>query len=435
VSRGRSEAPLVASLPCVPAGTSASSGRLLLTLSWHGSVVDVIRVERLPWSRTLLSLAKVSLSSTNDGIHAVIDDGSTTRIDDGCTLSIADGVVLDIAVVEQQPRAHVAVDFDSRLFHTALIAAAFQVCLVSALLLAPRPIDDGDGGGGLPLKTLTRLVRAPGGSALRPGAEIHSTGRPAEDAERPAHLVPTRGARSRYARVTPTESLADALAAIERAVHRGSPVGELKETLGDLARSTARAPEQGAGIGGLLRPTILPDKGTSSGEVGNGVVRLRSILRREDRAVRMAALEPLPPRTTAEPDIPVVDQTDLPEFAIDGFTAPDGLDPIVKDHLATAVRRRQNAVRSCYESYGLSQDAARSGRVVLYLTLSPNGTVVEPEVTTDDPALGGVARCLTARASEWFLGEGLVDVPTRLSFPFLLQPRTTHVVIADGEAW
>jgi hypothetical protein len=435
VSRGRSEAPLSDPQTCSQAGVISSSDGFLLTLMWHGAVVDVMRVDRLPWRRQLLCGATLSLTSNAGAIEAVVDDGAPRVVEPSSTIVIADGVLLEFAALERLARAKPKAEFDSRLFHTGLIAAAFQVCLVSALLLAPQPLDDGDGGGGLPLKTLTRLVRAPGGAAPRPGAEIHAVGRPADDAERPTQFVPTRGARSRHAPVKPTESLAEAIAAIERAVHRGSPVGELKETLGDLARSTARAPEKDAGIGGLLRPLVLPDKGVSSGEIGNGAMRIKHILRREDRLVRMAALEPLPPRTTAEHEVPVVDEPDVADLDVEVWSDGEGLDPIVKDHISTAVRRRQNAVRACYESYGLSQDAARSGRVVLFLTLSPDGNVVDPEVTTDEPELAGVARCLTTRASEWFLGAGLVDAPVRLSFPFLLQPRTSTVVIAEDEAW
>ena len=33
-----------------------------------------------------------------------------------------------------------------------------------------------------------------------------------------------------------------------------------------------------------------------------------------------------------------------------------------------------------------------------------------------------VADCVVRAAGEWYLGDGLVDAPTRLSFPFLLQP-------------
>jgi hypothetical protein len=296
-----------------------------LTLTWKGSVVDVIRVDALPWRRRLLSGAVLSLVTAKGGIAARIDDGPPSPLSTGAPFTIADGVSLEVSVVERDAAARRSPEFDSRVFHAGLIAAAFQICLVSALLLAPQPIDDGLGGGGLPLKTLTRLVRAPGGSAPKPGAEIHASGRPAEDAERPVHKVPTRGARSRHAQVKPTESLAEAIAAIERAVHRGSPVGDLKETLGDLARSTARAPDRDAGIGGLLRPIVLPDKGVSSGEIGNGVARIRQILQRETRLVRMAALEPLPPRATAEHEVPVVDEPEVADLAPFDLVEADAL--------------------------------------------------------------------------------------------------------------
>jgi len=396
--------------------------------------MDVLRVRRVPFRAVLPSGEQILVARRQGALFLTIGARDALPLLVDQPIDLVDGLTLIATGEATAQRARTPFELDARLFQAGLLAAAFQVCLVSALLLAPRPIDDGDGGGGLPLKTLARLVRVSGGAAPDKGAELQVNGRPAHEAERPTTPVATRGARSRRAPVEPTKSLAEAIAALERQVHRGSPVGELKETLGDLARSTARAPEKAAGIGGLLRPLILPDRGFGSGELGDGLARLKRILTSEARSERMARLEPLPPRATPEREVVVEETTDdaLPEVAL---STEDALDLVVKDHLAEAVRRRQNAVRACYEAFGLAKDAERSGRVVVTFTLNPDGTVADPEVTADDDGFDAVTRCLTERVTEWFLGEGLVDEPVRLAFPFVLTPRITHVVIDDSAAW
>jgi hypothetical protein len=86
------------------------------------------------------------------------------------------------------------------------------------------------------------------------------------------------------------------------------------------------------------------------------------------------------------------------------------------------VRQRHNAIRYCYESWGLTADAGRTGRVILEMTLLPNGRVQDAKASVDDNGLKLVGQCVERMASEWYLGDGLVSEPTRLAFPFVLKP-------------
>ena len=113
----------------------------------------------------------------------------------------------------------------------------------------------------------------------------------------------------------------------------------------------------------------------------------------------------------------------MPAAEFDRLSDEAALDPVVRDALAQAVRRRDNAVRSCYESRGLASDHGGSGKLRLELTLLPSGRVTETKVTVDNPRLRMVADCVEKAAAEWYLGDGLVDEPKRLSFPFVLTPR------------
>jgi hypothetical protein len=87
------------------------------------------------------------------------------------------------------------------------------------------------------------------------------------------------------------------------------------------------------------------------------------------------------------------------------------------------VHQRTNVVRSCYESWGIAENALRRGRLVIEFTLRPDGHL-DDVTTTDSGGLQRVGDCVRRAAVEWYLGDGLVEQPTRLSFPFWLRPRT-----------
>ena len=117
---------------------------------------------------------------------------------------------------------------------------------------------------------------------------------------------------------------------------------------------------------------------------------------------------------------------DVPSAAVSddgGLAAAPELDPVVREHLTRMIRTRHNVVRACYEAWGLAADAHRAGRLVLELTLRPDGRVEALSTITSTPSLDRVGSCIERAAAEWYLGDGLVDAPTRLAFPFNLQPR------------
>ena len=207
-------------------------------------------------------------------------------------------------------------------------------------------------------------------------------------------------------------SLEQTLEAMKAALHPGD-AGELRETLGQIVRTEARAPQLGAGVGGLS-PKDPVDNGPGSGVIGAGTtVALTDLIRR-------AVTETEKRTTTAPPTttFPVTMQ-EVPDAAVNAarIDADPELDPLVREHLTRAIRSRHNVIRGCYSAWGLAADARRSGRLIVELTLLPNGHVSNIEATTSSTELRMVADCVVRAASEWYLGDGLVVAPTRLAFP------------------
>jgi len=131
------------------------------------------------------------------------------------------------------------------------------------------------------------------------------------------------------------------------------------------------------------------------------------------------------PRLPAKaPTMFPVQMQEVPDADVAGarIDADPELDPIVREHLTRTVRARHNVIRACYEAWGLAADARRSGRLVLELTLQPDGHVTDVTTQTNDE-LRRVGDCVVRAAADWYLGD-VVEQPTRLAFPFVLQPRS-----------
>lgn len=391
-------------------------------LAWRGTPLDTISLR--PGGRLSTSLR------SGARLDARFDDDEAltlaVRIDGGPWLSLEPGVpaldpsghtvAFEIDVREEAEPRPLAVD--SHLLHATMIAGAIMVCAVSALRMTPTELPDRSPGGGLPAAELRRLIRVTSGAAPERGPALFvAQGRAPDEAERITDPVPAAGAPSRaVSRRTREPSVADTLDAIVKALNNGASGVDLRLTVGDLAQSTARSEQLGAGLGGMLAPRRLLDDGAGSALVDAGSSRLsdllrRSAQRREDEAEARLRRAPRLVGPVSRADVPSGDVT---------F---DGLDPVVRDHIARAVRSRKKSVRYCYESWGLASDPQRQGRLVLEMTLLPDGHLTDIEVRANDRSLRLVAECVEQQVGEWYLGDGLVDEPQRLSFPFLLQPK------------
>lgn len=387
-----------------------------LALLWQGTVLDVVTVKR---ARATLHLR------TGEQLKARVRAGQVEIQGVG-----PEPLTVEAGVLTELPAGHAVVatralpeadagrfsSFDGTLFHAAMVGAALQACVVSALVLAPRPQLDPEVGGGLK-GDLRRLLVTGGTAPTRGPAEVAAVGRAPAEAER-LELVRQQGQRSAPARGTngglTVEQMLDEM---RRALNIGNDGVELRDALGEMAQATARAPELGAGLGGLIVKDPAAE-GAGNGLVGVGESRLAEILR--ERVEKAKRDHRLPPRAD-RPVIPV-QLVDVPEAHVTTVSLSEELDPLVRDHLSSQVRERHNSVRHCYESWGLAGDPRRTGRLVLELTLLPNGKVADPTVTVDSAGLRLVGECVEKMAAEWYLGDGLVDEPRRLSFPFVLQP-------------
>jgi hypothetical protein len=160
--------------------------------------------------------------------------------------------------------------------------------------------------------------------------------------------------------------------------------------------------------------------GNGNGAIGAGESRIAEELRKRiaetEKKARLMA-----PRRAMQTPVPVR-LVDVPDAHVT-LVETEGIDPVVRDHLALQVRERHNSVRYCYESWGLAADATRAGRLVLEMTLNPDGHISDVRASVSNPALALVAECVEKMASQWYLGDQLVEEPRRLSFPFILQPR------------
>src|SRR5688572_2791929 len=120
-----------------------------LALLWQGTVLDVVSLSR---TRTTLELR------TGDRLKArVVGDGVEI------TGPGIEAVLLQAGVLAELPAGHTVVAtkalaearvgrlsaVDSTLFHAAMIGAAVQACVVSALVLSPASALDPEPGAGL----------------------------------------------------------------------------------------------------------------------------------------------------------------------------------------------------------------------------------------------------------------------------------------------
>ena len=391
-----------------------------LSLLWQGSVLDTVSMKGRSGSLQLRTGEKLKARVVDvDGEERLelLGDRLLVVLAPGQFCTLPAGHVLHADVDAAAARVPAPLSIDSTLLHSTMIGVALQVCVVSALWLAPldNPSDVGAG----VASDARRWLSLPGGTARTVGRAVFSaTGRKPDEAERsvPAKKkgapLPQRPGKG--------PSLDQTLEAMKRALHPGDG-GDLRESLGELSRAFARAPVLGNGNGGLS-PRDPVDTGPGSGVVGAGTtVALDDLLRRrvEQADEKLRAL-----KRPTRPVFPVT-MTDVPDAAVDSarLDADPELDPVVRDHLSRMIRGRHNVIRGCYESWGLSADARRSGRLVLELTLRPDGHVEALSTSLSTPQLRLVGECVVRAASEWYLGDGLVEAPTRLAFPFVLQPR------------
>ncbi len=392
-----------------------------LELLWQGTVLDVVT---LPMARkgrsarlTLRTGETLRARTTAEG-ELIVDSGDEPIV-------LAAGVVLElpgghsIVATEDLPAAHAGrlAGFDSTFFHATMIGLAVQTCVVALLILSPSSRFDTEAGAGT-VGTYPRLLIAPGGTAPQRGApSLSAIGRPPHEGERrelvstPGTPPPVRGAQQ--------HSLQQALDDVRRMLRLGSGGVEMREAVGELVKPPAAAPERGAGVGGLS-PRDPARDGAGNGLVGPGTSRMDALLDKRMQDLESKSRQTLPPHVDQQ--IIPVELVDIPEAHVT-LAAGEQLDPLVKEQLMKLMRERHNAVRHCYEGWGLSADPGRAGRLILELTLRPDGAVENPVVTVDPSGLRRVGECVQEAAQEWRLGDGLVAAGTRLSFPFTLQPR------------
>lgn len=386
------------------------------------AVLDVRAVHELHGGGRLETVWDAS----EGALMVTLDGQACTQVVPGRTAELG-GFVLECQLGVRQRPTPMPVLIDSRWLQTLLIAGCVQVCVVSALWLTPAALEDPEPGAGLTMAQVERFLAVPAGGARKEGrATFAPAGERPDEAERVSHerpplLVAQRDVPTFTWRSSPT-ALANALDSLLGDVDGTS---DLARTLGDEALATARSEQSSAGVGGLLSPRALVEPGAGNGTVGIGSSRARELFERNERrlerdTVRTASLprqEREVPR--AEPALFPVTRAEVPE----GSVSFEDIDPVVKDFLAQSVRRHRNSIRYCYERFGLTADPKRSGRLVLELTLQPDGFVRDVDATVDGAGLEAVARCVEEQASRWFLGAALSDGPRRLRFPFRLCPK------------
>lgn len=413
----------------MPGRAPSHSPVLRLTLRWGDAVVDSFAVRQGEASKHELH----ELPRGGGRLHAAWDDDAQVvvlTLEDGEVAEVAPGGRAALGGFEAQcaydmvvPRASRPFFFDGRWLHALMIAAAFQVCAVSAFLLAPVPVRDPEPGAGLPLSDVERFLAVPAGAAPREGpATFAAMGERPEEGERPELLPPApRHMPPRTELPTVTFRAApdpEACALCDLGASPPDALGDLARTLGEDALDTARSEARSAGVGGLLSPRPLAEPGAGSGEVGLGRSQLGEHLKKNDERLEKKALRQKKVRPEPVPEKPVfrVDTAEVPEGEVD-------LDPVVREFLAERVREHKNSVRHCYETFGLAGDPKRRGRLVVEVTLLPDGHLTDVKARAEEPGLEGVAACVQQRASTWWLGDVLPDEARRLSFPFQLRPK------------
>jgi|GEM_PF-1182543 len=405
-----------------------------LECRWQGTLLDVVTL--LPGRRQQVELpdgsqlrvtvppadmlADAALFVEENGDGWALPVGEQQQRDSGHELFVT------CAVPHEAPKPVAPVQ--GHFLHILMTVCAAQVCLVSSFALAPKPAPDPHSGGGQPTDQLRRYIQvfassapsddAPAAVALRGHKPL-----PAQRVLPPKRQAPTRVAPTPASR-TPAR-LSAQLAAIERALHDGLNDGVTTDNLGELIQASAASPQLGAEVGGLSPRTTFA-AGAGNGEVGVGTNHtqhdLKKVLRKHRKEARRRRTPRKPPIAVSTVEVPEADVKPGPAAAAAGASlAP--LDPLIRDHIARQVRRHRNAVRYCYETWGLTVNPHKSGRLTVDLTLHPNGVLTDIVVDVSDDSLDQVQSCVKKMAKDWYLGDALVDVPRRLSFPFILQPR------------
>jgi hypothetical protein len=385
-----------------------------VSLLWQGTLLDTATVHGR--ARVVLRTGETfDVDGDGDDDVGIRGAGVAARVASGGSVGLPSGRIVTVERDRSSPRAPLWITVDSTFVHATMLGVAATVCMFSALWFAPLERFD-EGGAGLPANA-RRWLTLSGGAARSIGRPVFAaTGRPPHEAERLS--TGRRATQPALRQAGSGPSLERTLEAMNQAL-RGPGGDGTRDAIGDLARAIAAAPVLGAGIGGLS-PRDPADAGAGSGVVAAGTTaQLSQLLRgRTDNLER--SRPPPPPRPTYP-----VQLVDVPDAAVDAqrVDATPDLDPFVREQLMRAIRLRSNVLRACYESWGLSVDRLRSGRLVVELTLLPDGHVDRISTTTSD-GLDAVGTCVTRAAAEWYLGDGLVDAPTRLSFPFVLKPRS-----------
>jgi len=401
------------------AGPQTSAWRL--SLVWHGTVLDTVTVGAKDHVVTLRTGDTVTVTPTDDtlevrsaALEARLAPGQRVRLPAGHEL-------LAERLAARAPVAVGDVSVDTTFLHSGMIAVAMTVCAVSALWLHPTTMA-ADGGAGVP-SGARRFLSVSGGTAPTQGKpSLALTGRPLEFGERfeLRQEMPQATTTQQRPPSLARTSLEAALTAVSLAMRPGQATPDPRsDALGEAVRQVASAPVLGAGVGGLS-PKDQIDTGVGAGVIGAGESKLDAIRRQQARLDTRS--EPLVPKK----GLYKVEVQDVPDAKVDDAGAIDAtpeLDPMVREHLARMIRTRHNVIRACYEAWGLTADVKRSGRLVLELTLRPDGRVERLSTTISHSGLTRVGSCIERAASEWYLGDGLVDEPTRLAFPFNLQPR------------
>ena len=152
-----------------------------LAVVWHETVLDVVTLKEGVNTVALRTGATLTLRAHGeDVVLCTLAGESTLRRGELTPLAGGHAVILSLADAESSRAFGGGVD--STLFHAVMIGAAVQVCLVSALLLAPAARPDAEAGGGIK-GSMRRLLIASGGTA-------QSLGRPSFSLEGRALVVP-----------------------------------------------------------------------------------------------------------------------------------------------------------------------------------------------------------------------------------------------------
>lgn len=386
-----------------------------LSLVWHETVLDTVALTSSRQAVVFSTGDRVEVSVDNDdGVLCVVGDRLDARLRPGQRVLLPAGHVLAVDVDARAPVVSTPIAVDSTLLHSGMIAVAMTICAVSALWLHPTAGAD-DPGGGLSSSARRWLAFSGGSAPVVARPTWAASGRQLDLSER--FILKKKEGTAAAAK--PKRSPVGVNVALDAARDALGENGdnENADHIGEAVRQVAAAPVLAAGVGGLS-PKDPVDGGVGNGVIGAGDASRAAALRRQTERDEARAL----PQRTLYP----VSVVNVPDAQVnDGgrLNATPELDPMVREHLTRMIRTRHNVVRGCYEAWGLAADAKQRGRLILELTLRPDGRVQDVGAVTDNERLARVGRCIERAASEWYLGDGLVDEPTRLAFPFNLQPR------------